>query len=424
MSRSAAGTGPRGCDRRTFLAGGAVAATLLPAPPTPTQRAMDPSGRLQAVLAGYVERGELPGAVGLVGHRGALDVAVVGRQAFGGAPMRRDTLFRIASLTKPIAAAAAMALVEAGVLRLDDPVDRWLPELAGRRVLRAPDAALDDTVPARRPITLRDLLTMRAGIGAIMARPGTLPIQRAMAEAGVAPGPDLLALDPDEAMRRFGSLPLAHHPGEGWLYHSGAEILGVLLARAAGRSLGAVLHERILQPLGMEDTAFAVPPPKVARLATAYRGDLAVYDEAAGGRFTRVPRFESAGGGLVSTADDLLAFGRMLLGGGTLHGRRVLSRASVELMTMDHTTAAQREGAPFFLGEHRGWGFGMAVQLRRDQLWSTPGRFGWDGGYGTSAWTDPGEGVVGILLTQRMMDSPAPPPVFTDFWTAVYASLE
>src|SRR5215218_3763013 len=195
-------------------------------------------GRMRDVMAGHVKHGDVPGIVTLVSRRGEVHVDAIGTKAFGGSEtMRHDTIFRIASVTKPIVAAAAMILVEECVLRLDEPVDPWLPELAGRRVLRAIDSPLDDTVPANRPITLRDLLTFRLGIGAVMVFPPRYPIQQAMAEAGVAPGPTLPAHAPDELMKRFGSLPLVHQPGERWLYNSGSDILGVLISRVAGTSL-------------------------------------------------------------------------------------------------------------------------------------------------------------------------------------------
>jgi CubicO group peptidase (beta-lactamase class C family) len=388
--------------------------------------------RMREVMSGHVARGELPGLVTLLSRRGETHVDAVGVTAVGGRdPMRRDTIFRVASLTKPITAAAAMILVEECKLRLDDPVDRWLPELADRKVLRALDGALDDTVPARRSITLRDLLTFRLGLGAVMAFPARYPIQQAMAAAGVAPGPDQPAHPPDELMRRFGSLPLVHQPGEQWLYHSGSDILGVLIARVAGRTLEAFLRERIFAPLGMKDTAFSVPAAKLDRLANCYRrdpatGGLALYDQARGGRFARPPVFESGGGGLVSTVDDYLAFGRMMLNKGKHAGERVLSRLSVELMTTDQITPAQKAASEFFPGfwDNRGWGFGLAIVTRRDDLAAVPGRFGWDGGYGTSWYCDPKDDLVGILMTQRLWDSPRAPDVQRDFWTSAYQAID
>ena len=388
--------------------------------------------RMHDVMAGHVQRGQAPGIVTLVSRRGEVHVDAIGMKAFGGNdPMRRDTIFRIASMSKPIIAAAAMILVEEARLRLDDPVDRWLPELANRQVLRAIDGPLDDTVPARRPITLRDLLTFRLGIGMVTVFPESYPIQRAMAEAGLTPGVNVPAHPPDEVMRRFGSLPLAHQPGERWMYHSGSEILGVLIARVSGQTLGAFLSERIFAPLGMEDTGFSVPEAKIDRLATCYQTDLAtgqvvVLDEARGGRFARPPVFESGGAGLVSTVDDYLAFGQMMLNKGR-HGReRILSRPSVELMTTDQITPEQKAASDFFPGfwDSRGWGFGLSMITRRDDIAAVPGRFGWDGGYGTSWNSDPNEDLVGILMTQRVWDSAGLPAVFVDFWTSAYQAIE
>ena len=386
--------------------------------------------RMHEVLAGHVGNGRLPGLVTLVSRRGETHVDPIGTKALGGGdPLGRDTIFRIASMTKPITAAAAMILVEECRLRLDEPVDRFLPELASRKVLRAIDSSLDDTVPAQRPITLRDLLTFRLGYGAVLAPPGRYPIQKAMEEAGLAPGPLLPSQSPDEWMKRLGALPLIHQPGEKWMYHTGSDVLGVLIARASGQPLGVFLRERIFDPLGMKDTGFDVPEVKIDRLPVCYRsggagGALAVFDDAPGSRWARSAVFESGGGGLVSTVDDYLAFCRMMLNKGA-HGReRILSRPSVELMTTDQLTLEQKAEARIFFGDNRGWGFGVAVTTRRDDLSSVPGRFGWDGGYGTSAYSDPAEDMIGILMTQRLMDSPQPPGVYLDFWTSAYQAID
>jgi len=432
-------------DRRVFLKTAAASAALaLPAAAlaqSPQAAARPPSGkglskariaRMHEAMARHVESGRMPGLVTLVSRRGETYVDAIGFKGFGGKdPMRRDTIFRIASLTKPVTAAAAMTLVEEAKLRLDDPVDPLLPELANRKVLKRIDSALDDTVPAKRAITLRDLLTFRLGIGAVMVYPEKHPIQKAMSDAGVAPSAIVPALAPDELMKRFGSLPLAHQPGEKWMYHSGSDILGILISRATGKTLETFLRERIFAPLGMKDTAFSAPEAKLDRLATAYQTDFAtgktvLFDEARGGRFARAPAFESGGGGLVSTVDDYLAFGRMMLAKG-LHGReRILSRPSVELMTADHITAEQRAASDFFPGfwDNRGWGFGMAVVTRRDDLARSVGTYGWDGGYGTSWYADPREDMTGILMTQRVWESPAAPAVNRDFWTSAYQAMD
>ena len=265
-----------------------------------------------------------------------MHVDAIGMKALGGNdPMRRDTIFRIASISKPITAAATMILVEECKLRLDEPVDRLLPELANRRVLKRLDGQVDDTVPAKRPITVRDLLTFRMGLGIIMAMPGTYPIQKAAADLGLLgmgrPEP-ASPLTPDEWLRRLGTLPLVHQPGERWMYNMGSYVLSVLIARASGQPLEAFLRERIFEPLGMKDTGFSVPPNKLDRLATFYMvnpatGALVLDDDVKNSQWARPPAFPDGGGGLVATVDDFLAFGQMLLNKGK-HGRERILVAS------------------------------------------------------------------------------------------------
>jgi CubicO group peptidase (beta-lactamase class C family) len=390
--------------------------------------------RLHEVMAGYVERGEVPGMVTLVSRRGEVHVDALGLKTIGGRdPVRRDTVFRISSMTKPITAAAAMILVEECRLRLDEPVDRLLPELANRVVLKRIEGPLKDTVPANRPITLRDLLTFRMGMGIVMAPPGSYPIQKAIDELLLGQGPPGPATmpSPDEWMRRLGTLPLLHQPGEKWMYNTGADVLGVLIARAAGQPLETFLQERIFQPLGMKDSGFSIPAAKPGRLASSYwpnpaTGKLEIYDRAEGGQWNRPPAFQSGAGGLVSTADDYLAFGLMMLGKGRLGGARILSRPSVETMTSDHLTPAQKAVSGLFPGyfDSHGWGFGMAVVTRRDEPAGTVGKFGWDGGMGTSWYSDPREDMVTLLMTQRTWESPRPPNVCLDFLTLVYQAID
>jgi CubicO group peptidase (beta-lactamase class C family) len=181
----------------------------------------------------------------------------------------------------------------------------------------------------------------------------------------------------------------------------------------------------------MKDTGFYVPAEKLERFATAYmtdfsNGQTVVFDEARNGRFASPPKFESGGGGLVSTVDDFLAFGRMMLNRGTHEGRRILSRMSVELMTTDQITPTQKAASTFFANfwDNRGWGFGLSIVTRRDELANVPGRYGWDGGYGTSFYCDPKEDLVGILMTQRVWDSPSTPAVQQDFWNLAYAAID
>ena len=390
-------------------------------------------GRMHDVMVGHVERGAVPGMVSLVSRRDEVHVAAIGVKTIGDRdPIGRDTIFRIASMTKPVVAAAAMILVEECRLRLPEPVDRLLPELADRKVLKRLDGPLEETVPADRPITVRDLLTFCMGFGLIMAPPDTYPIQQAVAERqlmGLGPPKPATPLAPDEWMRRFGTLPLMGQPGEKWMYHTGSQVLGVLVARAAERPLEAFLRERLFEPLGMKDTAFSVPAAKLHRLASCYQTDpatgvLGLHDGVADSQWSRPPVFPDAGGGLVSTVDDYLAFGRMMLRKGMAGRERVLSRLSVEAMTTDQLTLEQKADADFFLGPGRGWGLGVSMVTRRDDVAAVPGRFGWDGGYGTSWASDPAEDMVGILMTQRLWDSPSPPGVYLDFWTSAYQAID
>jgi CubicO group peptidase (beta-lactamase class C family) len=385
--------------------------------------------RLHHAMAAHVSVGDMPGIVALVSRRGEAWVEAVGTQSFGGAAMRRDTIFRISSMTKPVIAAATLMLVEECKLRLDDPVDAFLPELANRQVLRSLESPLDDTVPAKRSITARDLLTFTFGMGAVLVWPAKHPIQKATAEAGLAPGPFQLDITADEFMKRLGTLPLVYQPGERWLYHTGSDVLGVLIARVSGQPLEAFLQERLFAPLGMRDTGFQVPAAKLDRLASAYLTDpqkqaLVSFDDAANSRWSKPPPFAAGSSGLVSTVDDFHAFYRMLMNGGVLGRERVLSRPTVALMMSDQLTEQQKQGAELFFGHGASWGMGGAVVTRRTDIFATPGRFGWDGGYGTSAHLDPAEDMIGILMTQRMMDSPVPPRVFRDFWTTAYQAFD
>ena len=384
--------------------------------------------RMHTAMQRHVESGYTPGLVALVHHHSREYVQAIGTMGFDSTePMRRDAIFRLASMTKPITAVGAMILVEECRVRLDDPVDEWLPELKDREVLSTIESPLGDTVPAKRPITLRDLLTFRAGYGEVAFLSPTCPLQNAMMEARLPLTEWLFAGTPEEFMKRLGSLPLAHQPGERWLYHMGCEIVGVLIARVSGRSLGTFLRERIFDPLGMKDTAFFVPEEKLDRLPTCYAtdlftGKLVVLDKARGGQVARPPSFEAGAGGLVSTIDDMAAFGQMMLNKGTYGGERILSRSSIELMTMDHLAPEQKAASPFFAGfwNDHGWGLGLGVITARTDLSGVPGRFGWDGAFGTSWWVDPKEELVGVLMTQRRPDMLAVPPLTLDFWTSVY----
>jgi CubicO group peptidase (beta-lactamase class C family) len=375
--------------------------------------------RLHAVAEQHVGAERVPGLVAVVARGDQVHVEALGALAIGGRPVARDSLFRIASTTKPITAAATLAVIEEGLVRLDEPVDRLLPELAERRVLRRMDGPLEETVPAHRPITTRDLLTFVFGFGMVMemfTAPTPWPIVEAVEALHLStigpPNPDVQP-DPDTWIANLGALPLLAQPGERWLYNTGASVLGVLVARAAGEPFPELLRTRIFEPLGMRDTGFWTAEPE--RLATAYRptpGGLVVWDEP-GGTWSRPPAFADGAAGLVSTADDLLAFARMLLRGGA----PVLSADSTRAMTTDQLTPAQKAhgglGPNFFTG--RSWAFCQAVL--------ESGAFGWDGGFGSSWLVDPNHDLVVIVLTQRMFETAEPPQVHRDIQAAAYAAL-
>jgi CubicO group peptidase (beta-lactamase class C family) len=359
-------------------------------------------------MAARVERGEFPGIVTLVARDDDVRVDAIGVTEFGGAtPMRRDTPFRITSMTKPVLAAATMVLVEDDVIDLEEPVARLLPELAGQRVLARVDGPLTDTVPAKRPVTIDDLLTYRLGFG-LITEPEfdpPYPINQAAVEMRLALGePDPRTPHaPDEWIRLFGSLPLMYQPGERWNYNVGTLVLGVLLARATGQALGDVLRERLFEPLGMRDTGFWLPAERARRLPTYYLTDpetQKMVERPISGPevWSRPPVFPSGSAGLLSTVDDYLRFARMLLDRGVHGGTRVLSEKSVELMTTNHLTARQIATAGQLL-DGSGWGLGMAVTVAPDNI-SGPGRYGWSGGYGTTWFNDPNERLVAVAMTQ------------------------
>jgi CubicO group peptidase (beta-lactamase class C family) len=386
--------------------------------------AADSIAHVERMLAPLVRDGTLPGyvaAVSVEGERrfcfgGGLalpDDATVGEPP---AAIGVDAIFRVASLSKLVAAAVTLSVVADGIVALDEPVATWLPELASPRVLTRIDGPLTETVPATRSILVSDLLTMTCGFGLLLARG---PLFDAFKQQGLMPGPFAPPCSGDEFMRRLGALPLAIDPGSGWLYHTGIDALSVLLARAAGRPLSELLRERITGPLQMRDTAFFTD--QLDRLTTAYiptPAGMAVLDLPRG-RFSQRPPFEAFASGLVSTVPDFLSFLECLLdGGGT-----VLTADAVRLMRTDRLDDRQRASVRPFVGEGRSWGLGGEVVLRREHTAVEAGSFGWMGGTGTSAYIDPRRRLAAVLMTQRAMESSRPPESFVRFWDAVYRGL-
>jgi CubicO group peptidase (beta-lactamase class C family) len=350
--------------------------------------------RLQELLETTVQSGTVPGAAALVARGEHVEIAGVGE-------VQPESIVRIASITKPITAAAVMLLVDDGLAALDDPIARWLPELASPRVVRTPQSAIDDVVPATRPITVEDVLTFRAGWG--FPSDFSLPAVTELFEKLPVFGP---TETPDEWLATLARLPMLRQPGEAWLYNTCSDLQGVLIARVSGQPLPEFLAERIFDPLAMSDTGFHVPAEKRDRLPPYRSADLAPIDD---GLWTEPPVFPSGAGGLVSTLADWHRFGRMLLAG----GGGILSPESVRSMTTDQLTQEQRDASTLFL-EGAGWGFGGAVEA--------DGRYGWVGGTGTTAHVEPSTGTVGILLTQVQMAGPTPTPFMRAFWEHAFGN--
>ena len=354
---------------------------------------------LQELLIRHVDAGTIPGAVGVLGAANA-EVVAAGVASIGGGPMGDDAIVRIQSMTKAITSVAALRLVEAGHLDLDQSLTDWLPELADRQVLRNPKAELDDTVPALRAITLRHLLTNTSGYGMILQ---DSPLQQAMVANGTEAGPEPPAMGADDWLRRLAELPLAFQPGEGWRYHHSFSVLGILISRITGRPLGEHLAEDLFEPLGMTDTALWVAVGDLDRLPAAYRhGDegLAEIEPAGGGFYAGPPSFDVSHSELVSTARDYHRFAWMLAEGGRVGERQMVAPDHLRQMSSDQVPAACKSEDSFFPGfwDGMGWGFGVAVKTAGPQR----RRFGWSGGLGTDFFVDP-DGTVGVLLTQVEM---------------------
>ncbi len=380
--------------------------------------------RLVEALDAQIRSGSAPGLVFGLARGSDLDIRAIGPAAPGSdRPMPPDAIFRIASMTKPIAGLVATALALEGVFELDDPIDRHIPELADRRVLVRPDAALDETVPASRPICVEELLTCRMGMGFIMQE-GCFPFMEALSELGLTPGAYPPSDPPDVWIKKLASLPLIDQPGTVWRYDTALSVLGVFLERATGRSLDTLFRERVFDPLGMIDTGFHVPTDSLPRLPPECWEDGTVHDPGgAGSRFAAPPAFHSAAAGLVSTARDLLTFATMMLNRGEWRGRRLFPAQVIDAMTQDRIPDDQKRNSPFVPGfwDKNGWGYGVGISYPKDP--TDPPGFGWAGGTGTNLYWDPATGLAGVLLTQRLMTSPTAPAHFDTFWRHARAAV-
>jgi CubicO group peptidase (beta-lactamase class C family) len=376
--------------------------------------AADLLGRVDA----FIDAGDVPGAIVGVLRDGEMSLDVAGVRTVGtSSALTVDSPVRISSNTKPLVAALAMALLDDSVLTLGDPVERFVPELADRRVLRRIDGDPSDVVPAARSVTVEDLLTMRLGFGFVFE--SSCPAVAAADQAGLGMGPPdpSVPLTPDAWIARFAEFPLVEQPGTVWRYDFAFAVLGVLLARAARRPLDELMRERLLDPLGMHDTGFVAPPGRLPTCYAASESGLAVFDDAEDSRWTRRPAFPDARGGMVSTAADLLRFAAALLD----EGAGVITPASVTAMTSDQLTAQQRQDPPasaFLNGA--GWGYGVEVTAHDPAHSGGTARYGWGGGLGTLWYTWPERRCAAVLLTQVL---PPSAPMFDAFIDGAEALL-
>ena len=365
--------------------------------------------QIPPALQAVVDAGDLSGLVTLIWRKGEVaQVTTLGKRNIEqGKPMERDTLFRIASMTKPVTSVAALMLLDEGKLRLEDPITRWLPEFAGMQVLKDAAGPIADTYPAPREITVEDLMTHRAGLAYAFTSVG--PIAQAHEDRL---GPPLgTPLTPDMWLKALGGLPLSYPPGERFHYSHATEVLGFLVARIEGKPLGQVLKDRIFGPIGMHDTDFWCPPQKRGRMAKLYRmdPDAGKLEDVSFPHPDGQPGFEAGGGGLISTADNYLKFARMMLNKGEVDGVRLVKSETVEMMTKNRLTDEQRQipfmGLPFWLGQ--GFGLGVSVITDAEQhAWmgaGSKGAFGWPGAFGTWWQADPAEDMVVIYLIQDSM---------------------
>jgi len=365
--------------------------------------------KIPPALQAVIDAGDLSGFVTLTWRKGEeLQFNALGhRNIESGAPMTRDTLFRIASMTKPITSVAALMLMEEGKLRLDDPITKWMPEFADMRVLKDAQGPVEDTYPAPRAITVEDLMTHRSGLayGFTSIGPIAYAYQNALG--------DVLTnqMGPDAWLAALAKLPLSYPPGERFHYSHATDVLGFLVGRVSGMAFRDFLFKRIFEPLGMVDTDFWVPPAKRARMATMYRlkDDMSALEVAPFPLVDAPPAFCGGGGGLISTLDDYLKFARMLLGNGEVDGVRLLKSETVTLMRTNRLTDEQRAipfmGIPFWAGQ--GFGLGLSVITDAEkQAWmgaGTNGGFGWPGAFGTWWRGDPEEDMILIYLIQNSM---------------------
>ena len=361
--------------------------------------------RITRVVQQDVENGHLAGAIAVIARKGKIayweTVGMADREAEK--PMRDDTIFRIYSMTKPIVGVALMTLYEEGKFALTDPVKDSIPELGGLKVLVGKKPTL-----ARREMTVQDLMRHTAGF--TYGSSGRSQVDDLYVEADILNGNDTV----DDFVQKLGQLPLKHQPGSAWEYSVSVDVQGRLIEVLSGMDLASFLSERVFEPLEMRDTGFTVPPGKKDRFVQMYQKtkDKQAIEPAPPSRsksyYDYEGRWYSGGGGLVSTTRDYLRFCQMMLNGGVLEGTRVLSRKTVELMTIDHVDGVRRASPVLRPGYGFGLDFAVHVDPAASGLNGSLGEFNWGGLAGTAFWIDPLEEMIGLYMIQLL------PPRFGD----------
>lgn len=381
----------------------ALAQSLPTAKPEDVGLSSERLSRVSNAIKGEVAKGRYPGAVVLVARRGkvAYFEAIGQRDSQSGAPMTKDAIFRLYSMTKPFTSVAAMMLVEEGKILLTDPVSKYLPKLKGLQVsMPRVDAQTGRTsyvlVPAEREMTIQDLLRHTSGLAY-----GSFTSHNGVKEAYAKEGVDWFGVTPAEQVDRLAKVPLAHQPGSAWEYSLSTDVLGRVIESATGMTLGQILQERIFEPLKMTDTAFLVPAAKVSRLAQPFPKDPVSGQDVKLVDVTAPPKNDAGGAGTAGTAMDYARFCQMMLNGGQLERVRLLGRATVAQMTSDHLAGAIPVASPVLA---RGYGFGLGFAVRKDTgvgaATGSVGEFRWGGAGGTAFWIDPKEQMVTIFMTQ------------------------
>jgi CubicO group peptidase (beta-lactamase class C family) len=384
-------------------------------------------GRMHAGMQALIDRKEAGGIVTLVARDGKIvDVHTNGFQDVEGqTPMRENTIFRIASMSKPITSVAIMMLYEEGKLRLNDPVSRFIPAFKQQRVATEGGA----TENARRGITIRDLLTHRSGISYGFLNAGA--VGNGYRTNGVVDGLTTTDMTTEQGIDKLAAQPLMSQPGAAWNYSLSTDVLGRVVEVASGQPFDVFLRERIFKPLGMVDTDFVVPEAKWSRFATVYspegNGIRPMKDPESFGNTNMSPlayykpgkKYFSGGAGLTSTIRDYARFALMLSGGGSVEGVRLLSPKSIELMAADHTGDLTTPGLLLGPGVGFGLGFSVVTDLAATQALGSKGMYGWSGIYGTNFWVDPKEHLVAIVMVQKYPN----PTVSAAFQPLVYQAL-